>query len=217
MGCKSSKLLTASVELGDKPRRSRANLKLDLIQYLPNEHLELPAPHHGDVIPDKKTAGGAAAAAAAAGARSPRSPALTPAMTPHAEEEPDPAVATIIVQQCSAASDDASEAGLLDSEAELPGTRTKVCSSHGDSASLSRRDSNEKVSTEGRGDHNSKRRRRESGSDGGGERADGGGDKKRASPAAGVEHGDDTQDGGDGATCITASSITIAAAVEGGI
>ncbi|CAM9593282.1 unnamed protein product, partial [Laminaria digitata] len=114
MGCKSSKLFATSVELSDKPRsRSRANLKLDFIQYLPNEPLELPAPHHDDVIPDnnKKTAGGgtpAAAAAAAAAACSPRSPTLTPAMTPHAEEEQDPAVpaSTIIVQQCSVASEE---------------------------------------------------------------------------------------------------------------
>lgn len=225
MGCKSSKLLTASVELGDKPRRSRANLKLDLIQYLPNEPLELPAPHHDDVIPVKKTAGAAAAAVAVAAACSPRSPALTPAMTPHAEEELDPAVpatavATIIVQQCSVASDEASEAGLLDSEGEtFPGTRTKVCSSHKGSASLLR-DSNEKISAQGGRDHSSKRRR-ESGSEGEGERVKGGGDKKRASQA-GVAEGGHAEEG-DGATCITIAAaaailtINTTGAVEGGI
>ena len=96
---------------------------------------------------------------------------------------------------------------MRDSEAgPLPGTRAKVCSSHGDSGFLLR-DSNEK----GSGDHS--KRRRENGSECEGKREDGGDDNKRASPA-GVAQGEHTKEG-DEATCITAPVLV--AAVEGGI
>ena len=211
MGCKSSRLLAGDVEQGDNPRkRSRANLKLDLIQYLPNESLELPAlPHdENDITPDKTAAGGGVAAAATAsggGACSPSSPALTLALTPHSEEDSDlevPASNTAPVSQCSLASDECySETGSARGEGEgealsaaAAGTPSEFSRCHEDS---SNDDLN--VSTDcSVGDDDGPNRRRESE----GESQDGGGDTKGASAEAGVDkQGEHTR---EGCTNITA-------------